>query len=479
MIFPDGIIYDGEILDGLRHGNGCNTYTHIKTHLAGKWENDVLSMSFCEITYNNGHIYRGEIFVNSKNEYEKNGIGTLIVNGDSITGKWDNGIIKSGTITDKNLGIYYGEIKPDEYKKHGEGKYIYPNGDIYEGGWHNNQKSGFGMYIYEELKCIYNGLWLNDKKNGEGIISYKDLDGEFVGIFENDLCKEGYGISRNVIKNYIFNGLIKNDAFVNGLLIELNNRKKYIGSFKDGKKNGYMTVIDYDGLIMTQNDLIDNIYNGIKKRELWKNGVLLLLFEKKYDCELSGDQNICSVCFDEFPEEDLFPICNNSKCNKIACNNCLLTYFSKIKPGCYIGQEMLLCMFCKINLDENIIRFNTDEFLNLITLEKVNSNISKNDKSILAWCKTCKKFKKIIRGNCEIKDAEPYICDDCDVDKLKKILKIKHCPHCNFAVTRSDSKDDGCHHMTCRNCEKYWCWFCIEKLERTHGWKCAKCGGGN
>ena len=44
---------------------------------------------------------------------------------------------------------YTGDFK--DGKRHGTGKYIYPNGDIYEGEWKNNIREGEGTFTHEEI----------------------------------------------------------------------------------------------------------------------------------------------------------------------------------------------------------------------------------------------------------------------------------------------------------------------------------------
>ena len=46
-------------------------------------------------------------------------------------------------------------------KKHGDGKYYYADGNIYEGKWRNNKKHGKGIYSVASMFCdlwvCYNG----------------------------------------------------------------------------------------------------------------------------------------------------------------------------------------------------------------------------------------------------------------------------------------------------------------------------------
>ena len=60
--------------------------------------------------------------------------------------------------------------------QNGKGKMLYANGDLYEGGWVNDKKEGYG-----KLKIIINGIeyvgnFKSDKFHGEGI--YKTAIGD-------------------------------------------------------------------------------------------------------------------------------------------------------------------------------------------------------------------------------------------------------------------------------------------------------------
>ena len=69
----------------------------------------------------------------------------------------------------------------------GNGRYIYKNGDIYDGYFKEGKKEGKGLYKYKDNKIIkYFGKWKNNKKNGEGIIYYDNGD-EIEGIWDDDI----------------------------------------------------------------------------------------------------------------------------------------------------------------------------------------------------------------------------------------------------------------------------------------------------
>ena len=60
----------------------------------------------------------------------------------------------------------------------GYGTYIYPNGDIYQGKWLNNQRHGEGTMTYEGNTSLrgdmYDGEWSQNLRHGWGIYSWSD-----------------------------------------------------------------------------------------------------------------------------------------------------------------------------------------------------------------------------------------------------------------------------------------------------------------
>lgn len=51
---------------------------------------------------------------------------------------------------------------------HGNGKYTWKDGRMYEGEYENDRKHGYGVYTWNDGKQ-YEGHWKNGKQDGEGI----------------------------------------------------------------------------------------------------------------------------------------------------------------------------------------------------------------------------------------------------------------------------------------------------------------------
>ena len=75
---------------------------------------------------------------------------------------------------------YIGDLK--DGKRHGNGKYIYPNGDTYEGEWNCSIREGEGTFTYKDDSHTYVGNFLANVFHGWGtlhIIGGEKYEGEW------------------------------------------------------------------------------------------------------------------------------------------------------------------------------------------------------------------------------------------------------------------------------------------------------------
>ena len=87
-----------------------------------------------------------------------------------------------------NRVSYNGNFKAG--KKSGKGKFVWKNGEKYEGNFENDLRNGFGVYTYskEDAGDYHEGHWKDDKKSGKGKLVFKDGTKQ-EGIFENGSLK--------------------------------------------------------------------------------------------------------------------------------------------------------------------------------------------------------------------------------------------------------------------------------------------------
>jgi hypothetical protein len=139
-------LYEGELKDGKRHGQGKMTYKNGVIY-EGEWKDGKIEGKG-KMTYKNGDIYEGEWKDGNR---EGQGKMNYYISGN----------------------LYEGEWKDD--KRHGHGKLIYSIGQeyLYEGEWNDGNKHGPGKII-ERDDTVFEGNWENNKKNGPGKIIKTD-----------------------------------------------------------------------------------------------------------------------------------------------------------------------------------------------------------------------------------------------------------------------------------------------------------------
>ena len=137
-------------------------------------------------------------------------LSTVCSSGDCLDGV--------GTMNDKS-GTYIGHWK--EGLRHGEGKYVWNNGDMYNGNWDLDKRHGQGIYVWHDgskyignYSCgvrsgyglyyytngtIYEGTWQNNLKHGIANFYYKEsvnLGGKY---FNNEYVG-GTGVTQGTYK---------------------------------------------------------------------------------------------------------------------------------------------------------------------------------------------------------------------------------------------------------------------------------------
>ena len=188
-------------------------------------------------------------------------------------------------------GYYIGELTNNEIPN-GKGKYIFKNGEIYEGSIIEDKFEGYGKYIYENGE-YYIGQWKEDLRNGKGILYYKDGNIKYEGDFVNDKFEgngkyiwengEYYiGEYKNGLNNgkgilYYKNGNIEyegeflNDKFEGNGKYIYEDEQYYIGQFKDGLKDGKGILYYKNGNIEYEGDFKEGKYDG-EGKYIYENG---------------------------------------------------------------------------------------------------------------------------------------------------------------------------------------------------------------
>ncbi|KAJ6253133.1 hypothetical protein M0813_13469 [Anaeramoeba flamelloides] len=147
---------------------------------------------------------------------------------------------------------YSGEFQNNEIN--GNGKWQYPNGDVYLGEFKDAQRHGFGI-----LKCMdhsfYFGNWLNNLKNGNGKQIYSNGD-KFNGKWENNLRVVGKFESNNLV----YDGEFKYNLFHGKGELKTKPNKIFVGTFVKGLRFGAGTLINDN--IKYEGNWVNNLPEG-------------------------------------------------------------------------------------------------------------------------------------------------------------------------------------------------------------------------
>ena len=198
ITYKIGDKYEGEFIKGKRNGLGSYYYNN-GTKFEGEWKN----------SRKNG---KGIFYLDEENKYEGYWEENRRILDNYIEDK--EYIKKKEIIGDKQIkieyidgDIYQGEYNPKSKIIEGKGKYIFNNGDFYEGNFENNLFSGEGNYFFDGNNII--GIFKNGKPNGKCEIIYSNgniLKGEL-----KDGKKEGIFSFYNKSKNKEEREMYKND----------------------------------------------------------------------------------------------------------------------------------------------------------------------------------------------------------------------------------------------------------------------------
>eukprot|EP00929_Paragymnodinium_shiwhaense_P090090 TRINITY_DN5030_c3_g1_i1.p1 TRINITY_DN5030_c3_g1~~TRINITY_DN5030_c3_g1_i1.p1 ORF type:complete len:336 (-),score=52.36 TRINITY_DN5030_c3_g1_i1:150-1157(-) len=136
----DGSVYEGQWLRDRAHGYG--TYNHVNESVyEGEWRAD-LKCGSGSLTFKNGSKYEGQFLQGSKH-----GVGTYF--------------------SEKGEVVFSGQMSQD--KLHGEGKYVFADGRIYEGQWRLDKMSGEGKLTWPD-GLVYEGNMQDNLRHGDGML---------------------------------------------------------------------------------------------------------------------------------------------------------------------------------------------------------------------------------------------------------------------------------------------------------------------
>ena len=137
--------------------------------------------------YGDRGYYRGELLQASattstydNNDYDDenipHGSGTMeYSDGRIYEGKWKDGQWNddNGKATYPNGDMYNGNFYEDQ--RHGKGKYIWKDGRIYQGAFSNDHRCGYGIYSWPD-NSIYKGEFYSGLRHGKGTYTVRTVN---------------------------------------------------------------------------------------------------------------------------------------------------------------------------------------------------------------------------------------------------------------------------------------------------------------
>ncbi len=250
-------VYIGDFRDSLKNGQGVFSWDDGSAY-DGEWKDDKMSGQGV-YTSADAVVYQGTFCDNSFSDGDcmfrnDTGIYHLI---------YKNGKIDHVDIRFTDGSKYLGSA--DEKTLTGNGRMIFINGDVYEGGWLNGIRNGSGKYIWAS-DDTYDGEWKDDKMSGTGKFVLSN-GGMLQGLFENNRFVDGSYQVVNDFGNYTFSIKAGIPVAVNMVLPD---GTEYLGDLDDERLNGHAQIKYSNG------DVYDgNVADGTKSgfgTYTWESG---------------------------------------------------------------------------------------------------------------------------------------------------------------------------------------------------------------
>ena len=270
------LIYEGEYLNGKRHGKGKEYNSYKQLTFEGEYLDD-LKWNGKGYDKSNNIVYElknGKGFVKEYNYEHRN----LEFEGEYLYGK-RNGKGKEYSYLGELALVYEGEYLNG--KRNGKGKKYFRNVLVFEGEYLEGKRYGKGKEYYNNGKLRFEGEYLyNYKLKGKFYVEGKlEYEGDY--LYEKKYNGKGYDKNGNVIYELINgNGKVKEYFEFGGLIFDgeyLNGKRngfgkeysfdvlKYEGEFSDGKKNGFGKQYGSYGILNYEGQFLNGKKHGIGK----------------------------------------------------------------------------------------------------------------------------------------------------------------------------------------------------------------------
>ena len=247
LTFLDGSTFDGEFVRGFMCGRGQYSHDNGKQYI-GEWSQDKRHGHGEELD-ENGCKYSG-LFC----EDLRHGTGVWKApSGHVYEGMWSKGL-KHGWGHERAPADLYGQTWTEyqgEFKlgqdRSGKGKFVYANGDVYNGLWQNQLRHGHGRFVRSD-GYVYEGEFVADKKNGIGKEQTTRGD-TYQGEFHKDL-RHGKGTEISANGNQYIGEFFQGTRSGEGKEFDCKTGSRYDGEFINDVKHGYGAMVHQRGALL-------------------------------------------------------------------------------------------------------------------------------------------------------------------------------------------------------------------------------------
>ena len=251
----------------------------------------------------------------------------------------------------------------------------------------------------------------------------------------------------------------------NTITLENNSYREEIKSESSSESRPYNINVNLNN--SERNKIVNNDDDKIEMNEC------CLICENKLTSEeldynfIECFHGFCDSCYYDYLKEKII---NNDveyiKCPQKGCNTILNDNFIQ---NHLLSDIPLLEKYIKFKQRKQLAK---DPNIQLCPYPNCESYANKNPKSLFVTCLEGHKFC----FNC-LKDWHEN--EKCKIENDKKFenwrnsRKVKRCPKCKYFI----EKNEGCNHMTCRNCKYEWCWICLQESLPGHYDPGGQCEG--
>lgn len=194
--FSDGE-YLGEILNNKRHGMGLFQFKN-GGNFVGEFKNDVIDGS--GVFFWNPNKY----YVGSWTDGKRDGFGIQInEDGNYSCQYWEdevyigrNPVIERPKYIRYSNGYFLGEV--ENGKPNGKGKYVWNNGNVFEGFWINGVINGSGLLTFSNNQGVFIGYWENGQRKCCYGIECLSNGNKIIGIWKNETYR-GKGLISHIL----------------------------------------------------------------------------------------------------------------------------------------------------------------------------------------------------------------------------------------------------------------------------------------